>query len=500
VTLVGASLGQICAALGEFDPVLAGDPELRVVDVDQDSRSVGPGSLFVARPGGSIDGARFATDAVRRGALAVMAGTGAVLPELRCPVLRVRNVERALGFAAEVVHHSPSRELALVGITGTNGKTTVCWLVQRILEELGVRCGRIGTLGWEVAGHLDDTQLTTPEADDLSRCLSQMRSAGASHAVMEVSSNALSSARVDALDFDVAALSNLTRDHLDFHGTFEAYGAAKARLFSDLRPRTAVINVDDAFGRALQCHADCRRISVGQADDCTVSLGGLTAGPSGVTGTVVAEGVALKIETRLIGQHNAENIGLALGVLLALGQDLPRAAAAARQVDSAPGRLERCDGSGDDCTVVVDYAHTPDALKRVLTALRGVTNARLICVFGCGGDRDPGKRFPMGKAVGEGADFAIVTNDNPRSESPEAIAEAVEAGLRASGGRYTVCLDREQAIEQAIVQAQRGDLVLVAGKGHETYQDSADGRRDFDDREQARRALAKRRRASGGSR
>ncbi len=491
----GLTLAELATRLREFEPSLVGDPSINVLDVDQDSRSVGPGAMFVARHGGRADGLRFVHDALRRGAVAVMADLDTPVPALSCPVLRVRDLPRALAFAAEAVHGYPSRGLTLTGVTGTNGKTTMSWLVQRSLEALGVRCGRLGTLGFEIAGQTAETHLTTPEADGVSRSLALMRKLGGTHAVMEVSSVALALSRVEALQFDVAAFSNLTRDHLDFHGTFEAYRTAKARLFQELSPRVAVLNVDDEFGRWLESHTSARVVTVGLAAECDICGAGLAARPDGVAGTLRVLGQSLELQTRLIGRHNAENIMLAFGVMHALGVDLEAAARAVSDIDPVPGRLERCDAAGDDCVVLVDYAHTPDALERVLEAIVPTLPQRLICVFGCGGERDPGKRFPMGKAVGERAHLAILTNDNPRSESPEAIAQAVELGLSSVGAKYEVCLDRETAIERAVSSAEPGDVVLIAGKGHEAYQLIAGSTFAFDDREQARLALGRRRAA-----
>jgi UDP-N-acetylmuramoyl-L-alanyl-D-glutamate--2,6-diaminopimelate ligase len=496
----GLELGELLGELAAFAPQLSGAPSTLIRDVNQDSRCVGPGTLFVARSGRHTDGLRYAPDAERSGAAAIMVAADAELPALSCPVVRVRDVPRALGAAAEAVHRHPSRALRLLGITGTNGKTTVAWLVQHALDRMELPCGRIGTLGAELGGHHLDTPLTTPEADAISRSLAWMRDRGAGHAVMEVSSVALATARVEALRFHTAAFTNLTRDHLDFHGTFEAYREAKARLFLELGPEAAVLNQDDEFGRWLSEHTPSatRVIRVGFAPECDIHGGELVARPEGIAGSFSAFGRRLELRTRLVGRHNAENLLVALGILAALGVDLARAAAVLSDVSPAPGRLERCDGSDDDCVVLVDYAHTPDALERVLAALSPVRGGKLICVFGCGGQRDPGKRAPMGRAVGERAQWAILTNDNPRGESPEEIAAAVEVGLQATGVRYDVCLDRELAIERAISLAEPGDVVLLAGKGHETYQLIGSRTLPFDDREVARAALARRRSARRG--
>jgi UDP-N-acetylmuramoyl-L-alanyl-D-glutamate--2,6-diaminopimelate ligase len=492
----GLTLAELGSVLRDFGASLSGGGDVRVTDVDQDSRTVGPGALFAARHGGKTDGLRYVDAALARGAVAVMADASAAVPALSCPVLRVRDVARALPFAAEAVHGYPSRSLRLVGITGTNGKTTTSWLVQRALEALGERCARLGTLGFELDGQTDESHLTTPEADGISRALAQTRRRGAKLAVMEVTSVALETSRVEALAFEVAAFSNLTHDHLDFHGTFEAYRAAKARLFRELRPGAAVLNVDDEFGRWLADSTEARVIRVGMDAACDVSGAELRALPTGVTGVVVVRGERVELETRLVGRHNAENLMLALGILSSLGVDAPRAAQALGRVAEVPGRLERCDGPGDDCVVLVDYAHTPDALERVLSAL-SPASGRIICVFGCGGDRDPKKRAPMGRAAGAGAGHSILTNDNPRSESPEAIAASVELGLREVGASYEVILDRACAIERAVSLAAPGDVVLIAGKGHETYQLIGGQTLSFDDRREARLALERRRARRG---
>ena len=494
----GLSLSDLVSELSAFEPRLEGDPNVQVRDLAQDSRSVSPGTLFVARPGNNTDGLRYAQDAERRGAAALMIAADAQPPPLSCPVLRVKELPRALSLAAEAVHQYPSRSLRLAGITGTNDKTTVSWLVQRALEALDVCCGRIGTLGIEAAGQHHETPLTTPEADSLSRSLAWMRGLGASHAAMEVSSVALVTARVEALRFEVAAFTNLTRDHLDFHGHIEAYRAAKARLFLELAPQVSVLNQDDEFGRWLAERAPGRVITVGSSSSCDIQGTELVARPEGVVGELIAFGRRLELRTRLVGRHNAENLLVAFGVLAAYGADLALAAEALSEAPPVPGRLERCDGSDDDCVLLVDYAHTPDALERVLAALSPVRGGKLICVFGCGGQRDPGKRFPMGKAVGERAQLAILTNDNPRGESPEAIAEQVEAGLRATGARYEVILDREAAIDRAVSAAEPGDVILLAGKGHETYQLIGSQTLPFDDRAVARQALRRRRAAREG--
>jgi UDP-N-acetylmuramoyl-L-alanyl-D-glutamate--2,6-diaminopimelate ligase len=498
----GCTLGELAVALDAFEPELIGDERVRVLDVEQDSRRIEPGSLFVARRGGKSDGTRFVPQALERGAAALLVAHDAELGELleradHPPVLRVRDLSWALPHAAEAVHGRPGHALAILGITGTNGKTTTTSLVQSLLGKLGVRCARIGTLGYEFEGEESDFGLTTPEADRVSRFLARTRAQGGTHAVMEVTSVALSQRRVDGLGFAAAAFLNLTQDHLDFHGDLEAYGRAKARLFLELGPKKAVINVDDPFGVWLARHSPAPVLRVGKSAECEVSTGAVQHGPQGLSGALKVLGHDYPLSSPLVGAHNIENLAIAIGLVAALGYDVERAVAALPRLPAPPGRLERVSSDEDDCTVLVDYAHTPDALERVLAAVRAGLSGKIICVFGCGGDRDPTKRGPMGRIAGRGADFSIVTNDNPRSERPEIIADGIEQGLLEVGAQYGVQLDRAQAIERGVTRAGPGDVVLIAGKGHETYQLIGDQRLDFDDRVEARRALALRRQSQG---
>jgi UDP-N-acetylmuramoyl-L-alanyl-D-glutamate--2,6-diaminopimelate ligase len=341
---------------------------------------------------------------------------------------------------------------------------------------------------------LVDAGLTTPEAEDISRLSRRVVAQGGTHLVMEVSSHALELGRVSALRFAAVALTNLTQDHLDFHGSMAAYAAAKRRLFDEYPAARAVLNVDDAFGSELAAALGSRAVSVSrtkrQADVVAESAAWSS---TGISARVRLPGASVELESRLVGEHNLDNLLLALGIVHVLGLDVAAAARALATAPAVPGRLERCDEPGDPVVVLVDYAHTPDALERVLRASRGFAEGRLICVFGCGGDRDPDKRPRMGEAVGRLADRAIVTSDNPRSEKPEAIAETVVQGLRAVGASYDVVLDRRAAIQTAILDARPGDVVLLAGKGHEPYQIVGAEKRPFDDRDEARRALGLRR-------
>jgi UDP-N-acetylmuramoyl-L-alanyl-D-glutamate--2,6-diaminopimelate ligase len=365
----------------------------------------------------------------------------------------------------------------------------------------------MGTLAYRFEDLVLDAPFTTPEADEIARIAAMMLAKGASHLVMEISSHALSQKRAQGLHVRVAAFTNLTQDHLDHHGSMEAYGESKARLFFDFAPAASVVNVDDPFGVAL-----AERIALARGASSLYTVSSRVGAGADIVPLEVELGAKrtrvrvrtrsgeLDVATNLIGAHNLANVLLCIGVSSALGLDLERVAAALEDV-VVPGRFERCDGPGDDVVVVVDYAHTPDALDRVLAALdslRRVAAKRLICVFGCGGDRDPSKREPMGRAVAKWADVAVVTTDNARSEDPAAIARAILPGL-AGAPNVVVELDRARAITDAIAQAKAGDVVLIAGKGHETYQIVGGETRHFDDREEARRALGERHKRAGGT-
>jgi UDP-N-acetylmuramoyl-L-alanyl-D-glutamate--2,6-diaminopimelate ligase len=495
--MTGLSLEELVRDLTAVEARLYGDGALRVLDVRQDSRKVGAGDLFVARPGASTSGAAHVGDALGRGAVAVLVERGTALSSPGVPVIEVADARRALGFAAEAVHRCPTRAIELVGVTGTNGKTTTTWLAEQAISGAGGRAGRLGTLGFAFENESVDSPLTTPEADEVSRYAARVRDRGGTHLVMEVSSHALAQTRVDAFSFAVAVFTNLTQDHLDFHATMAAYAEAKLRLFTDLEPRAAVVNVDDPFGEEIVRRTRARVLRVSRSQSADVHPVALDNDARGLRGSIALPSGKVEIATRLVGEHNLDNVLSALAIVEALGLDAERAAAALGGAQAVPGRLERCDSEADDVVVLVDYAHTPDALRRALLAVRALTTGSVICVFGCGGDRDPQKRPKMGEAVGRGADRAIVTNDNPRSEAPERIAEAIEAGIRPTGSAYEVELDRARAIERAIVGASRGDVVLIAGKGHEPYQIIGSETRAFDDRVEARRALALRRGRSG---
>jgi UDP-N-acetylmuramoyl-L-alanyl-D-glutamate--2,6-diaminopimelate ligase len=493
----GFPLSDLLSVLAEEAPRLVGDGSVPLFGVRQDSRRVEPGDLFVARSGGKLSGAEFAEAALAKGAAAMIVERGSPLPRVSLPMIEVADARRSLAFAAEAVYGEPSRQLSLIGITGTNGKTTTSWLVERALSGLGKKPARLGTVGFAFGGESVDSALTTPEADDISRYMARVRDAFGTHFVLEVSSIALTLERVRALHFKVAAFSNLTQDHLDFHGSLAEYGEAKARLFTDRAPELAVLNLDDPFGAKLSERTHSQLLTVSKRPGADLFPEHVTLDAHGIRGTFRTPSGELAIESGLVGEHNLDNLLLALGILQALNVDMTEAARALGEVPQVPGRLERCDDAGDDILVLVDYAHTPDALERVLLAARSLTKRRVLCVFGCGGDRDPQKRPRMGGAVGRLADFAFLTNDNPRSEDPERIAAAVLVGLREMDAQYEVELDRARAIERAIFRARAGDVVLIAGKGHEPYQLIGGQTIAFDDRVEARHALAARRKREG---
>ncbi len=486
-------LAELVRELAPVKPSLVGDGATVVRDVRQDSRRVEPGDLFVARSGQKTSGLEYLEDALGRGASAVLVERGRELGALDVPVLEVDNVRWGLALAAEAVHGHPTRALKVVGITGTNGKTTCAWLTQYAIDGAGARAARLGTLGTSFGADATEGTLTTPEADDVTRFAARVRAEGATHLVMEASSHALDQYRVHAMRFEVAAFTNLTQDHLDYHPTMLAYAEAKERLFFELGPRAAVVNLDDPEGRRIAARAPGRVIGYGRASEARVRPLDVRLDAAGIEGRIALPEGDVMLSSRLVGEHNLQNLLCTFGIISALELDPSVAARALEHAPGVPGRLERCDVPGDDLLVLVDYAHTPDALCRALEAVRGLTKAEVICVFGCGGDRDPDKRPKMGDAVGRGANRAIITNDNPRTEEPARIAQAIEAGLRVHRIPYQIILDRSLAIQQAIGMARPGDVVLIAGKGHEPYQIFGVTKRPFDDRVEARASLKLRR-------
>ena len=479
---------------------VAGDPD--VARVTADSREVVPGALFCALPGAARDGHDFVADAVRRGAVAVIAERSVAAAP--AALLLAPSSRHAMAIAAANYHGRPGDALLLAGVTGTNGKTTVAWLVEACARAAGVPVGMLGTVVERWPGHERRAAYTTPESTGVQAALARMRAAGARAAVLEVSSHALAQERVAGMRFRVAAFTNLTRDHLDYHGDMERYFAAKRRLFVEhLAPDgTAVVNVRDPFGARLadQVGPGRRVWRYGGRSGDELRAEDVVAGLSGIAATIRTPAGDVAFRSPLVGAHNLENLLCAAGVALGLGLPPPSVARGLSESRGAPGRLERFAARG--VSVFVDYAHTDDALTHALAALRALGPRRIVCVFGCGGDRDPGKRPLMGEAAGRGADLVIVTSDNPRSEDPLAIISAVVPGLERAGQRRLsasqLCLDergfavepdRRAAIALAIAAAREGDVVLVAGKGHEETQVVRGEALPFSDRDEARRAL-----------
>ena len=464
--------------------------------ITSDSRHVRPGDTFAAYRGSHQDGRRFIADAIGRGAGAILwdAEGFSWNREWKLPHLPVDNLKSRLGSIADVVYGHPSRELWVVGVTGTNGKTSCAQWIAAGLDVAGRRAAVIGTLGNGLWGSLAPATHTTPDAAELQEFLREVRTQGAEVVAMEVSSHGVDQGRVNGVAFDVALFTNLSRDHLDYHGTMAAYGAAKARLFAWPGLRVGVVNADDPFGQSLIDAARTKGRKVltygfGAAD---IVGGRLTATNTGLAFAVETPWGRGEIYSRLVGAFNAANLLGVLGVLLVSGVALESALGFLATADAPPGRMQRLGGEAAPL-VIVDYAHTPDALDKVLTSLRSavVSPGELVCVFGCGGDRDRGKRPEMGRVAARLADRVIVTSDNPRSEDPGAIISDIVHGIRDTGNRrYAVELDRARAIATAIGEAKVGDVVLLAGKGHEPYQERAGVRHPFLDADHAARALA----------
>jgi UDP-N-acetylmuramoyl-L-alanyl-D-glutamate--2,6-diaminopimelate ligase len=494
-------LGALVAGLVEGVP-LDGIAELEVRGVASDSRAVRRGDLFVALAGLRTDGRRHAAEAVARGACAVVAG--GPVDGLPVPLLPAADPRRLLGIVAARLAGEPSKRLTLVGVTGTNGKTTTTWLLESIWRAAGVSPGVVGTIAYRFAGRSLAAPFTTPEAPALQRLLADMVVAGTTHVAMEVSSHALALDRVAGCRFDAGVFTNLTRDHLDFHGDLDRYRDAKARLFLEHLPASgkpdpvAVVNVDDPAGARLTRAVRVRCVPFGRGAAALVRPLEVETTLAGTRGTLSLGGARLPFRTALVGLPHTENVLAAAATAWALGVVPDAIAAGIAAAEPPPGRLERIPGHG--FTVVVDYAHTPDALARLLEVLRPLTPGALVAVFGCGGDRDRGKRPLMGEAAARRADLVVVTSDNPRTEHPAAIIADVEAGVRAGGlaplatprpgaRGYVIEPDRRAAIALAVRLARPGDLVCIAGKGHEDYQIVGVEKRHLDDREEVRRAL-----------
>jgi UDP-N-acetylmuramoyl-L-alanyl-D-glutamate--2,6-diaminopimelate ligase len=482
----------------------------RAHDLQSDSRAVAAGDVFVALPGARADGRAYIDAAVARGAAAVLVESeGWIARDVGVPVRPVSNLRAGLGPLAAAFYGQPSAPLLSIGVTGTNGKTSTSQWIAQILSRTGTRCAVIGTIGTGFPGEaLADTGLTTPDAIGLQREVKRLRDAGARALAMEVSSIGLDQFRVDGMKFDLALFTNLTRDHLDYHRSMAGYEAAKARLFEWPGLTGAVLNLDDAAGRrfARRCvERGLRTIgysiaaappSVPQVE--LLHAQSIRSTAHGLAFDVVAGSARHAVDVPLAGTFNVSNLLGVLGVLIATGVPLARACAELPHLEPPPGRMQRIGSGIGEPLAIVDYAHTPDALEQALIALRPQAAARggaLWVVFGAGGDRDPGKRAPMGAAAARLADRVVVTSDNPRTEDPAAIVDQVSGGAHGAQGAAAVerVVDRADAIAHALLSAAEQDIVLIAGKGHEDYQDIGGHKRPFSDVEQARLALARRR-------
>jgi UDP-N-acetylmuramoyl-L-alanyl-D-glutamate--2,6-diaminopimelate ligase len=495
-------------------------PDSDIGSIHYRAQEVQPGGMFVAIIGQNADGHDFMPQAFKRGAAAIITQKEppqpflneirAGSPKTRPIIIRVPNTRQTLADLAACYFGHPSKDMILVGITGTNGKTTVAYLIESILRQAGFKVGVIGTINYRYGNKTFANPMTTPESLDLQRILTEMRRAGVTHVVTEASSHAMDLYRIKNCWFDVAAFTNLSQDHLDFHGDMQSYWSSKKRLFTEYLsggPKkdsaSAVFNCNDARGRELADSLPMAVVKTGSAHDCEIRSENIQSNLNGTNGKVAGPGGSFSFKTPLVGAHNVENILSAVGVATALEIASDTIKAGIEALSVIPGRLEPIDNSTGRF-VYVDYAHTPDALENVASALRGMAPARIICVFGCGGDRDKKKRPLMGEIVARLCDLAIVTSDNPRTENPMTIIDQIIPGVRqikaleystmdlmtgfkAKG--YTVEPDRRRAIELAILTSRPGDAVLIAGKGHETYQILGTTVIDFDDREEARKVL-----------
>jgi UDP-N-acetylmuramoyl-L-alanyl-D-glutamate--2,6-diaminopimelate ligase len=515
------TLAELLASLGDLAP--APDPPVeaslagRIVKaVAYDSRRAAPGSLFVALKGQKVDGSAFAAQALAKGAVAVVAETGRP-PEVSAPWIQVSDARLAMARLAAAFYGNPSRELTVVGITGTNGKTTTAYLVSALFEAAGVRCGMLGTIVYRTGSDERPATRTTPESVDVQQMLREMVARGCGACAMEVSSHALSQQRVDLTRFAAGVFTNLTRDHLDFHGDMESYFGAKRRLFEMLgKDGVAVVNIDDPRGGSLSGIAGrTLTYAIDRAADICPSA--LTYSLRGFTFEATTPAGPIAVRSPLVGRPNVYNVLAAIGAALACGLPVEAIAQGLATLERVPGRFQVVSDAGDDITVVVDYAHTDDALKNLLETVRPLASARLITVFGAGGDRDRTKRPLMGAVAARLSDLVIITSDNPRGEDPAEIIEEIKRGVampsertrpadsREGQPKYTppkatahmAIVDRKLAIERAVSLARPDDVVVIAGKGHEKYQVIGDREIPFDDVAVARQALERRREGRG---
>ena len=468
----------------------AAHPDTEITGIASHSRCVQKGNLFVALKGRRFDGHRFVSEAESAGAKAVVMEADSGVGRLSGEKIVVPDSRRALGILADCFWGHPSGKLRVIGITGTNGKTTTAYLIESIMRKAGRKTGVVGTINYRWQNREVPAGKTTPDPVELNAFLHTLVENSCSHCVMEVSSHALDQERVEGINFAAAIFTNLSQDHLDYHLNLEDYFQAKAKLFQNLAPEAyAVVNRDNRFGQKLLRLCRTEVLTYGLRDGgAEIWAENLSLGLTGSRFSVVTPRGNRTIETELIGAHNVSNILAAVAVTLKEKIDFQEITAGVRELRQVPGRLERIE-EGQDFSVFVDYAHTPDALRKVLITLKEITNKNIVLVFGCGGDRDRSKRPLMGRVARELADRTILTSDNPRSEEPDEIIAQIKEGFGRDGSDCRVIPDRREAISAALTEARAGELVIIAGKGHENYQIFADRTIDFDDREAAREVL-----------
>lgn len=476
---------------------LKGPSNIQIEGVHYDSRQVKEGYLFLCIEGFTYDGHQFISEALARGARALVVQKEVEVPE-GIAVIKVPDTRKALPLLASQWYDHPSRQLGVVGVTGTNGKTTTTHLIESILQAAGKKTGLIGTVNNRILNKVLPVERTTPESVDLQKLLAQMVEEKVDCAVMEVSSHALELHRVDYCEYDVAVFTNITQDHLDFHNNIDSYLASKAKLFSQLdeeifgktkeQEKVGVINIDDPHSKFLREQTKVRVITYGVENDADVMAKDIEVTLKGLKFRVVTSQGELRLNLNLTGLFNVYNSLAAIGAALALNLPFTAIREGLEKIKGVAGRFELVD-EGQDFAVVVDYAHTPDSLENILKTAQAFVKGDVISVFGCGGDRDRTKRPIMGKIGTTYSDYSIITSDNPRSEEPTRITADVEEGAKEGGGKYEIIVDRKDAIKTAITRAKKDDMVIIAGKGHETYQIFRDRTIPFDDRQVAREFL-----------
>jgi len=483
-------LHELMKTLHDFRVMPTENPE--ITSIEMDSREVVTGSLFICIKGYTVDGHNYVKQAVARGAVAVMVEDDV---EVDIPIVKVRSTMRAMGILANAFYDNPTAKMQMVGITGTNGKTSVSHLIEEILRKAGKNTGLIGTIGMKINEEAFETKNTTPDALTLQKMFKQMVDADVDAAIMEVSSHALHIGRVHGCQYDVTVFTNLTQDHLDYHKTMDNYRAAKSLLFSQLgngydpeHPRYAILNMDDPATAEYIVATQGIVLTYGIDNDADLRARDIKTTSNGTQFTLVFNEEAYPVKMGLVGKFNVYNILATIGATLACGLSLDFIIRTVAESSGVPGRFELVD-AGQDFNVIVDYAHTPDSLENVLKTIRGFTDGKIYCIVGCGGDRDKTKRPIMAKIASDLSDYPIFTSDNPRTEDPVAILQDMEAGVTKQAKHYKIIIDRRDAIEYAIGEAKPGDVVLIAGKGHENYQIIGEKVLDFDDKEMAEKAI-----------